>query len=189
MWSLFLHRRHTIRLYAAEYTWRLKHPTRSLIFVIYDTPKVAIFGALTCYVYSDPSLYRQVGVAFLLRLNIWIQSGSTMWLCDELLTIVVLALVNRFVHGRVPTTVNEILLTVWLGHKGIKSYNQIPPPSPPVSSLPSLSLSPPPLSSSSLLWERSGSVIECLTRDQGAAGSSLTGVTALCPWARTLILA
>ena len=35
--------------------------------------------------------------------------------------------------------------------------------------------------------ERSGSVVECLTRDRGAAGSSLTGVTALCPWARTLI--
>ena len=29
--------------------------------------------------------------------------------------------------------------------------------------------------------ERSGSVIECLTRDRGAAGSSLTVVTALCP--------
>ena len=28
-------------------------------------------------------------------------------------------------------------------------------------------------------WERSGSVVECLTRDQGAAGSSLTGATAL----------
>ena len=27
-------------------------------------------------------------------------------------------------------------------------------------------------------------VVECLTRDQGAAGSSLTGVTALCPRAR-----
>ena len=38
-------------------------------------------------------------------------------------------------------------------------------------------------------WERSGSVVECLTRDRGAAGSSLIGVTALCPWARTLILA
>ena len=37
--------------------------------------------------------------------------------------------------------------------------------------------------------ERSGSVVECLTRDWGTAGSSLTGVTALCPWARTLILA
>ena len=35
----------------------------------------------------------------------------------------------------------------------------------------------------------SGSVVECLTRDRRAAGSSLTGVTALCPWARTLILA
>ena len=29
--------------------------------------------------------------------------------------------------------------------------------------------------------ERSASVVECLTRDRGAAGSSLTGVTALCP--------
>ena len=28
--------------------------------------------------------------------------------------------------------------------------------------------------------ERSGSVVECLTRDRRAAGSSLTGVTALC---------
>ena len=28
-----------------------------------------------------------------------------------------------------------------------------------------------------------GSVVECLTRDRKAAGSSLTGVTALCPWA------
>ena len=34
------------------------------------------------------------------------------------------------------------------------------------------------------LRERSGSVVECLTRDRRAAGSSLTGVTALCPWAR-----
>ena len=32
--------------------------------------------------------------------------------------------------------------------------------------------------------ERSGSVVECLTRDRGVAGSSLTSVTALCPWAR-----
>ena len=37
--------------------------------------------------------------------------------------------------------------------------------------------------------ERSGSVVECLTRDWGAMDLSLTGVTALCPWARTLILA
>ena len=29
--------------------------------------------------------------------------------------------------------------------------------------------------------EGSGSVIECLTRDREAAGSSLTGVTAMCP--------
>ena len=29
-----------------------------------------------------------------------------------------------------------------------------------------------------------GSVVECLTRDQGAACLSLTDVTALCPWAR-----
>ena len=33
------------------------------------------------------------------------------------------------------------------------------------------------------------SVVESLTRDRGGAGSSLTGVTALCPGARTLILA
>ena len=32
--------------------------------------------------------------------------------------------------------------------------------------------------------ERSGSVVERLTRDRRAAGSSLTGLTALCPWAR-----
>ena len=32
--------------------------------------------------------------------------------------------------------------------------------------------------------EGSGSVVECLTRDRGAAGSSLTGVTALWSWAR-----
>ena len=30
------------------------------------------------------------------------------------------------------------------------------------------------------IWERSGSVVECLTRDRGAAGPSLTGVAALC---------
>ena len=29
--------------------------------------------------------------------------------------------------------------------------------------------------------EHSGSVVECLTRDEGVAGSSLTRVTALCP--------
>ena len=38
-------------------------------------------------------------------------------------------------------------------------------------------------------WEQSGSVVECLTRDREAPGSSLTGVSALCPSARTLILA
>ena len=32
--------------------------------------------------------------------------------------------------------------------------------------------------------ERSDSVVECLTRDRGAADSSLTSLTALCPWAR-----
>ena len=32
--------------------------------------------------------------------------------------------------------------------------------------------------------EHSGSVVECLTRDWGAAGLSLTSATALCPWAR-----
>ena len=34
------------------------------------------------------------------------------------------------------------------------------------------------------VWEPSGSVVECLTRDREAAGSSLTGITALCPSAR-----
>ena len=29
--------------------------------------------------------------------------------------------------------------------------------------------------------ERSGSVVVCLTRDRGAAGSSITWVTVLCP--------
>ena len=33
-------------------------------------------------------------------------------------------------------------------------------------------------------WEHSCSVVECLTRDQRAPGSSLTGVTVLCPSAR-----
>ena len=33
--------------------------------------------------------------------------------------------------------------------------------------------------------ERSGSVVECLTRDKGAAGSSLTGVTALWSLSKT----
>ena len=32
--------------------------------------------------------------------------------------------------------------------------------------------------------EHSGSVEECFTQDRKAAGSSLTGVTALCPWER-----
>ena len=40
-----------------------------------------------------------------------------------------------------------------------------------------------------IMGEGSGSVVECLTRDRRAAGSSLTGVTALCPLARTFILA
>ena len=33
--------------------------------------------------------------------------------------------------------------------------------------------------------ERIGSVVECLTRDQGAAGSGLTGVTTLWPLSKT----
>ena len=35
------------------------------------------------------------------------------------------------------------------------------------------------------LRERSGSAVECLTRDRGAAGSSLTGVTALWSLSKT----
>ena len=34
---------------------------------------------------------------------------------------------------------------------------------------------------SAYIRECSGSVVECLTRDRGATGLSLTGVTALCP--------
>ena len=34
-------------------------------------------------------------------------------------------------------------------------------------------------------WERSGSVVECLTQDQRAAGSSLTSVTALWSLSKT----
>ena len=34
-------------------------------------------------------------------------------------------------------------------------------------------------------WERSGSVVEWLTRDRGTAGSSLTGVTALWSLSKT----
>ena len=37
-------------------------PTRSLIIVINDKPKVAIFRALTRYVQSEHSLYTRVGV-------------------------------------------------------------------------------------------------------------------------------
>ena len=37
----------------------------------------------------------------------------------------------------------------------------------------------------SKVWERSGSVVECLTRDLGAAGWSLTGVTALWSLSKT----
>ena len=32
-----------------------------------------------------------------------------------------------------------------------------------------------------LSWEHNGSVVECLTQDKRAAGSRLSGVTALCP--------
>ena len=35
------------------------------------------------------------------------------------------------------------------------------------------------------VWERSGSVVECLTLDRGAAGLSLTGVTALWSLSKT----
>ena len=34
-------------------------------------------------------------------------------------------------------------------------------------------------------WERSDSVVECLTRDRRAAGSSLTGITALWSLSKT----
>ena len=34
--------------------------------------------------------------------------------------------------------------------------------------------------------ERCGSVVECLTRDRRAVGSSFTGVTALCPLSKNI---
>ena len=40
------------------------------------------------------------------------------------------------------------------------------------------------LGSSSVIYWCSGSVVECLTGDRGTGGSSLTGATVLCPWAR-----
>ena len=40
----------------------------------------------------------------------------------------------------------------------------------------------------SVIEERGGSVVECLTRDRGAVGSSLTEGIALCPWARHFTL-
>ena len=43
----------------------------------------------------------------------------------------------------------------------------------------------PPLNVPSYVRERSGSVVECLTRDREAAGSSLTGVTALWSLSKT----
>ena len=54
--------------------------------------------------------------------NIWIQSGSTMWLCDELLTIVMLELVNRFVHGRVPSPVHLMSAHFFLNCEGYISF-------------------------------------------------------------------
>ena len=36
-----------------------------------------------------------------------------------------------------------------------------------------------------MVGERSGSVVECMTRDRGAAGSSLTGITALWSLSKT----
>ena len=42
-----------------------------------------------------------------------------------------------------------------------------------------------PLLSTGLFRERSGSVVECLTRDRRVAGSSLTGVTALWSLSKT----
>ena len=35
-----------------------------------------------------------------------------------------------------------------------------------------------------LVTKTGSAVVECLTRDRGVAGLSLTGVSALCPWAR-----
>ena len=37
----------------------------------------------------------------------------------------------------------------------------------------------------SVFWERSGSVVECLTQDRGATSSSLTGITVLWSLSKT----
>ena len=36
-----------------------------------------------------------------------------------------------------------------------------------------------------LIWERSGSVVECLSRDQGFVGMNLASVTLLCLLSKT----
>ena len=36
------------------------------------------------------------------------------------------------------------------------------------------------------LGGQSGLVVECFSRDRGVAGSSLTSITVLCPWARPI---
>ena len=40
----------------------------------------------------------------------------------------------------------------------------------------------------SIQWYIGSAVVECSTRDRGVVGSSLIGVTALCPWARHINL-
>ena len=80
------------------------YPKRSLILC--DLWHANIYFRRTdTAVYTETSHYTQEGVAFLWGWIFWIQSGLTMWLCDELQTIVVIGLLNRFVHGRVPTAV------------------------------------------------------------------------------------
>ena len=37
-------------------------------------------------------------------------------------------------------------------------------------------------------WGRNDLVVECLSRDRGVVGWSLTGVTVLCPWTRHINL-
>ena len=70
---------------------------------------------------------------------------------------------NQFVHGRVPMTVSTLVYK-----KDITGFIQV------FSTIIYGDFK-------CLLKEYSGSVIECLTQDRGAMGSSLTSVTVLCP--------
>ena len=78
------------------------------------------------------------------------------------------------------TTVAELFITM-LSSEG----NDLEEIIPKMSCLVHMSSLAKSLSKIVIDWERSGSVVECLTRDRGAAGSTLTGVTALWSLSKT----